>query len=83
MSDTEKQPQERTFEEAMEQMEKIVQRLEENDVPLEEAIDLFQEGMALSKTCHQKLSKVEEKMDQILKEDGEMKAFFIQGDDGE
>lgn len=82
MDDTEKQTEEKTFEEAMEQMEKIVQRLEESDVPLEEAIQLFQEGMILSKTCHQKLRKVEEKMDQILQEDGEMKAFFIQGDDG-
>ncbi|HET7579725.1 MAG TPA: exodeoxyribonuclease VII small subunit [Bacillales bacterium] len=77
----EKQPEEMTFEEAMEQMEKIVGMLEENDVPLEKAIDLFQKGMALSKTCHGKLQKVEEKMDRILQEDGEMKAFFIQEDD--
>ncbi|HEX7064593.1 MAG TPA: exodeoxyribonuclease VII small subunit [Bacillales bacterium] len=73
---------EKTFEMAMEEMEKIVGRLEEGDVPLEEAIKLFQEGMTLSKTCHQKLQRVEEKMDQIMQEDGEMKAFFIQEDDG-
>ncbi|HEX6922646.1 MAG TPA: exodeoxyribonuclease VII small subunit [Bacillales bacterium] len=76
------QPEEKSFEEAMEQMEKIVGRLEEGDVPLEEAIKLFQEGMTLSKTCHRKLHKVEEKMDQIMQEDGEMKTFFIQEDDG-
>ncbi|HET7521986.1 MAG TPA: exodeoxyribonuclease VII small subunit [Bacillales bacterium] len=70
-----------SFEEAMERMEKTVHRLEEGDVPLEEAIELFQEGMRLSKICHQKLQHVEKKMDQILQEDGEMKAFFIQEDD--
>ncbi|MDF2909795.1 MAG: xseB, partial [Sporolactobacillus laevolacticus] len=37
------------FEEAMEKLERIVKQLEENDVPLEKAIELFQEGMALSK----------------------------------
>lgn len=73
--------QEKTFEEAMGEMEKIVERLEQGDVPLEEAIDLFQKGMTLSKTCHQKLQKVEEKMDQILQEDGNMKEFLIQEDD--
>jgi exodeoxyribonuclease VII small subunit len=77
----ENQPEEKTFEEAMDEMEKIVERLEQGDVPLEEAIDLFQKGMILSKTCHQKLQKVEEKMDQILQEDGNMKEFLIQEDD--
>lgn len=81
MSDAENTANELTFEQAMEQMEKIVGRLEEGEVPLEEAIDLFQKGMALSKVCHQKLEKVEEKMDQILQDDGEMKSFFIQEDD--
>lgn len=74
-------PEEVSFEEAMANMEKIVQRLEEGDVPLEKAIELFQEGMNLSKTCHQKLQKVEQKMDQILQEDGEMKELFMQEDD--
>ncbi|HEU5138575.1 MAG TPA: exodeoxyribonuclease VII small subunit [Bacillales bacterium] len=77
-----KEQEEKSFETAMEEMEKIVGRLEEGDVPLEEAIQLFQEGMTLSKTCHQKLQRVEEKMDQIMQEDGDMKAFFIQEDDG-
>jgi exodeoxyribonuclease VII small subunit len=44
-----------TFEEAMEQLETIVNKLEEGDVPLEEAIQQFQEGMTLSKFCHDRL----------------------------
>ncbi len=38
-----------TFEEAMKGLESIVSKLEEGDVPLEQAINYFQEGMALSK----------------------------------
>lgn len=67
-----------TFEEAMQNLEKIVAKLEEGDVPLEKAIDYFQEGMKLSKLCHDKLQNVEKQMDYILREDGELKPFTIQ-----
>lgn len=69
-----------TFEQAMENLEKIVDKLEEGDVPLEEAINYFQQGMVLSKQCHDKLSKVEEQMEQILQDDGEMRPFTIKED---
>ncbi|MCI4136346.1 exodeoxyribonuclease VII small subunit [Bacillus vallismortis] len=67
-----------TFEEAMKGLESIVSKLEEGDVPLEQAINYFQEGMALSKMCHEKLQKVEKQMDFILKEDGELAPFSVQ-----
>lgn len=67
-----------SFEEAMEQLEEIVEKLEEGDVPLEKAIAYFQEGMKLSKTCHDKLQKVEKQMDQIMREDGDTQPFVIQ-----
>lgn len=75
--------EEMTFEEAMAGMEEIVQRLEEGDVPLEQAIELFQQGMNLSKQCHQKLQKVEHKMDQIMQEDGGTKELSMQEEDPE
>ena len=70
-----------TFEEAMKGLESIVSKLEEGDVPLEQAINYFQEGMALSKTCHEKLQTVEKQMDFILKEDGELAPFSVQEED--
>jgi exodeoxyribonuclease VII small subunit len=70
-----------SFEEAMKDLEGIVKKLEENEVPLEEAITLFQKGMSLSKLCHQKLQKVENQMDHILQEDGSMHPFKLQEDD--
>ncbi|MTT32690.1 exodeoxyribonuclease VII small subunit [Terrilactibacillus sp. BCM23-1] len=78
-------PQESTilsFEEGMAKLETIVTRLEENDVPLEKAIDLFQEGVELSKQCQERLKKVEQKMDQLIEQNGEVKTFSIQEDDG-
>ena len=60
------------FEQAMEQLEHIVAKLESGDVPLEEAIELFQEGMRLSRLCSQKLESVERKIEMLLEEDGQI-----------
>ncbi|MFO1443527.1 exodeoxyribonuclease VII small subunit [Bacillus sp. Bva_UNVM-123] len=66
-----------TFEEAMEQLEVIVDKLEEGDVPLEEAINIYKQGMELSKFCHDKLKNVEAQLTQILTEDGKQENFVI------
>lgn len=67
-----------TFEEAMGKLEEIVTELEKGDVPLEKAIDFYQEGMKLSKQCSDKLTNVQEKMTQIMNEQGELEPFDIQ-----
>lgn len=66
-----------TFEEAMEELETIVERLEEGDVPLEEAISIYKKGMEYSKLCHDKLKNVEEQLTQILTADGHKETFSI------
>lgn len=66
-----------SFEEAMKQLEQIVDRLEEGDVPLEEAIAIYKEGMELSKLCHDKLKSVEEQLTQIITEDGRKESFSV------
>ncbi|MDP4085591.1 MAG: exodeoxyribonuclease VII small subunit [Bacillota bacterium] len=66
-----------SFEEAMGDLEKIVDRLEEGDVPLEEAIAIYKKGMELSKLCHDKLKNVEEQLTQIITEDGRKESFMI------
>lgn len=70
--------QEKSFEEAMLELEGIVEKLEEGDVPLEKAITYYQEGMELSKVCSDKLKNVQEKMTSILNEQGELEPFEIQ-----
>ncbi|MDR6998679.1 exodeoxyribonuclease VII small subunit [Neobacillus niacini] len=66
-----------SFEEAMNKLEQIVDRLEEGDVPLEEAILIYKQGMELSKLCHDKLKNVEEQLTQIITEDGRTESFSI------
>lgn len=65
-----------TFEEAMEKLESIVGRLEDGEVPLEESINLYKEGMELSKWCHDKLKTAEEQLTLIMKDDA-LKPFSI------
>ncbi len=70
--------QKQSFEEAMEKLEEVVEKLEQGDVPLEEAISMFQEGMLLSKLCHDKLKTVENQMDRVLHENGEVELTTFQ-----
>jgi len=62
------------FDEAMLQLENIVRQLEQGDVPLESAIELYQKGMELSKVCSDKLQKAEKQlvtfMDENKEDDG-------------
>lgn len=66
-----------TFEEAMEKLEVIVDKLEEGDIPLEEAISMYREGMDLSRICQEKLKNIEEQLTQIITEDGSKEDFSI------
>lgn len=63
-----------TYEKAMKRLEEIVSKLESNDIPLEDSIVLFQEGISLSQYCDQKLQNIQEKVAQIY-EDGQLKEF--------
>ena len=54
------------FEIAFQQLEKIVQRLESEELPLDESLQLFEEGIRLSRFCHQRLAEVEKKIELIL-----------------
>ncbi len=60
-----------SFEGAMDKLEQIVAQLEGGDVPLEHAIELFQEGMLLSRYCGDKLAKVERKIEMLVEVNGE------------
>jgi len=54
------------FEKAFQHLEKIVQRLESEELPLDESLQLFEEGIRLSRFCNQKLEEVEKKIELIL-----------------
>ena len=63
----------KTFEQSLNQLEKIVQELESGDLPLEKAIKKFEEGIQLSKFCSRKLDETEERINLLMRnQDGDV-----------
>lgn len=60
------EPGEERFEEQLARLEQIVARLEDEGVGLEEALGLFEQGMALSRSCRRRLEAVEQRVSQLL-----------------
>ena len=56
------------FEKSVEQLEQIIRELEAGDLPLEKAIQRFEEGIRLSKECAQKLDETEKKISLLVQE---------------
>lgn len=63
------------FEEAMLKLEEVVKKLETGDVPLEDAITLYKEGMELSAFCQGKLQHAEKQLMSIIDQDGQKETF--------
>lgn len=61
----------KTFEDALNQLESIVAQLEDGDLPLEEALRLFEEGIKLSRFCSQKLNEAQKRVEVLLKGEGD------------
>ncbi len=64
-----------SFEESLEKLEEIVNKLENGDVPLDDAIDEFGKAMELVKVCNKKLTAAEESIAKIVGENGELNDF--------
>ena len=64
-----------SFEESLEKLEEIVNKLETGDVPLDDAIDEFKNAMELVKLCENKLSSAEESIAKIVKDNGDIADF--------
>ena len=56
------------FEDAVKRLQAIVEKLERGDLPLEQAMDSFAEGMQLVQSCHQKLEEAEKKVQILMKD---------------
>ena len=82
---TEKEIEDLSFEEALDRLEVIVDRMEAGEIPLEIAIDMFQEGMRLANRCNIKLENIETRIDTLLEKDGEFikKPFILEEDKGQ
>jgi len=69
---------EKTFESALEELEKIVKELESGSVDLDSAIKKYTEAMELAKFCSEKLKDATDKVNKILMDNGEIKDFNVE-----
>ena len=63
----------KSFEEQMENLEKIVAELENGNLNLDESVNKFEEGIKISKECNKILEEAEKKITILLEENGEIK----------
>jgi exodeoxyribonuclease VII small subunit len=73
-----------SFETSLHRLEQIVKKLEAGDLPLDDALKLFEEGINLSQQCQKQLEEAENKVEILLKKaDGKVVArkFELPGDD--
>ena len=72
------------FEEALQKLEAIVAKMEEGDLPLEEALKAFEEGVRLAKVCTGKLDEAERKVEKLIRDQAgkiQTTPFSEEGDD--
>lgn len=63
----------KSFEEQMEELEKIVGELEKGDLNLDDSVTKFEEGIKISKECNKILEEAEKKITILINKDGEIK----------
>jgi exodeoxyribonuclease VII small subunit len=62
------------FEECLQKLETIVDELEKGNLPLEQALKLFEQGVDLSNNCRKELEEAEGKVEILLKQNGKLQA---------
>jgi exodeoxyribonuclease VII small subunit len=71
------------FESAMERLQEVTARLESGEVKLEEAIELYTEGLEIARQCDSKLTEAEKKIKIIMEKNGRMEEEDFGGKDSE
>jgi exodeoxyribonuclease VII small subunit len=69
---------EKTFEEKLKELENIVNELESGDIDLDSSIEKYTMAMKLVKECDKKLKCVEEKVNKIVSENGDLEEFKVE-----
>ncbi len=62
------------FEECLQKLESIVDELEKGNLPLEQSLRLFEQGVELSNNCRKELDEAEGKVEILLKQNGKLQA---------
>ena len=69
------------FEDALAKLEGIVKKMESGDMPLEESLKAFEEGIRLARLCAGKLDEAERRVDVLMKEGDGLSVKAFQGED--
>lgn len=73
--------QSQTFESSLTALERIVRELERGELPLEKSLELFEEGVRLSRECQERLNEAERRIEVLLQDnDGRTFASALGGD---
>lgn len=72
---------ERTFEESLKLLEEIVEQLEDQNTPLEKAMELFSLGVTLSDECSKKLENAKQSVHSLIENNGKMEKVEFSGDE--
>ena len=70
-----------SFEAQLATLERIVRELERGDLPLEQSLDLFEQGVRLSRECQERLNEAERRIEVLLKDDDGRTFASALGDD--
>ena len=70
-----------TFEQDMKTLEEIVIKLEQGDIPLEEAVEKFKQGIDLSKKLQNTLLQAEETLTKVIDDNGDEQLFERENED--
>lgn len=62
-----------SFEQSLEELESLVEKLERGQLTLDESLELFERGMKLARICNKKLSTAERKIEILIEENGNPK----------
>jgi exodeoxyribonuclease VII small subunit len=71
------------FETAMRELEELVERLEQGELPLEESLAVFERGVMLTRTCQTALKDAEQKVEILLKKAGEPAVEDFEADESD
>ena len=61
-----------SFENCLDELEKVVKELEAGDLPLERSLELFERGMSLSDTCRKQLEEAETRVEMLIRKEGKL-----------
>jgi len=70
------------FEQALEDLEKLVSAMEQGELSLEDSLQAFEKGIKLTRECQVALKNAEQRVQLLISEDGETEELELEADDG-